>query len=127
MKEHSADMPPIDWPSIEVAGETYEVKWSLVVAYRASKAGVDIRNLKPCPETFATFIDIFAIIVRPVFEAKSLTPPTGEQWAEKIASFDKSLEISQAINRAFLIDSKMRPAAVPPTPQATAQQGTAPN
>lgn len=126
-----APTPPIEWPvvTIDDAAKDLMVKWSFVATYRASRLGIDLRKMGLFETTIATHLDLFAIAVGPLFEAKGEAVPSGEQWAERIGlSADPdalSVLVAKAVQTAIRLSrpAKTKPAELTPNPQTTAQQG----
>lgn len=117
--------PPIDWPAVSIGGVSYTLPWSYRVTYRASKQGLDLTKLGRPVESFASHMDLFAIVVASEFEKRGEHAPTGEEWAERLDSLEQFKEIAVALHRSYQMSLKPQPAEVP-TPQKAAT-GALPN
>lgn len=111
------DGAPINWPRVTVAGREFVIEFSHRTTYRASKAGVDLRKLANAAESFATFLDLFAIITEGQLSGMGLAPKSGEDWAGELEEGDFQ-KISKAIGEAYQLSRKKSPATMTPAPQA---------
>jgi hypothetical protein len=105
--------PPIEWPHVTVDGEDLEVRFTMRVMYRASKAGLDLAKLGVDPAGLANRADLFALCVAHNFEAKGLPTPSGEEWLERIGTISGTAPANTAMFQAYAL-SKLMPAATPP-------------
>jgi hypothetical protein len=92
----------IEYPTIELGGKTYIVKFSRGILYRLGKAGVDIRTTRGLGDTinmpFTQLVDAYHVVI--AFEG------THEELAELL--FDKK---GDALTKLILAVGKTLPAA----------------
>ncbi len=117
--------PPIEWPVVRIGGYELEVKYDFRGTYRASKAGVDFLKFGSSAG-IGEKMDLFAVLVAPLFEAEDQPAPSGVEWAAHIESMEHFKTIVDAMDRAFnLAQPPKKPAAAPLAPQ-TETPGNAP-
>ncbi len=114
--------PPIPWPHVMIDGVDIEIKFSMGLVYRASRAGISFGDLADRARSFGAIVDLISIIGNPVREQLGKPALSGEQWAERIIGFDQLTEISKAFNEAYVLSEKLKPAVSAPIPQTTAPE-----
>jgi hypothetical protein len=117
--------PPIEWPKVTIGGYELEIKQNFQTIYRASKAGVDFARLQGS-SGIGERMDLFAVMVAPLFEADDEPAPSGSAWAEMVESMDHYKLIVAAMDRAYELAAPKKDAAGALTPQPEIQ-GNSPN
>lgn len=90
----SVGKPPVVYPTVEVGGESYLLKFEIGAQFMLDEMGVNMSQLgailgnPKAPGKMAIIIKLFAACVAGNFVDVGDSPPSAEQWAHRITTED---------------------------------------
>lgn len=126
MIDTSAPSAPsvIAWPSVSIGGMTLMVKWHFGAVVEMSRRGYGMTDLKTDnPRSLWAHMELFSILVAPIFRAQGQVPPSAEFWCGQLGETNALyFAIQTAINAAFLLVNPLKQTQPASTAGATETQ-----
>ena len=92
------------YPMVRIGGMALAVKWHFSASYEMSKRGFALGDLKTeNPKSIAAYMELFSILVAPIFRAQNQPAPSADHWAGLLGETNETyLSIVTAINESYV-------------------------